>query len=219
MTTSGTPTPAQHPHPWGRRGRHRRPRPRKAALTAGGLALAAGALSLVRLLPESGGDGGYDAAAGPRAVAGGGVATDRSTAPAAARTPIPPEVSPSATSALGGLSGGQGPGDPIPEPSASGAAASATTVPVASNPARTAAPEAPDTSGPPTARTSPTRRSPPTGRPPRPDPPASSPPPTRDTPPAPAPAPAPTRVAPAPDDPGLCVPLTGLCVDLRAGDG
>lgn len=36
------------------RGRHRRPRPRKVLLAAGGLALAAGALSLVRMSPDSG---------------------------------------------------------------------------------------------------------------------------------------------------------------------
>ncbi|MCG0067181.1 hypothetical protein L0F81_28605 [Streptomyces tricolor] len=37
-----------------RRGRHRKPRPRKALLAAGGLALAAGVLSLVRISPQSG---------------------------------------------------------------------------------------------------------------------------------------------------------------------
>ncbi|MGW7421425.1 hypothetical protein ACWGJB_15335 [Streptomyces sp. NPDC054813] len=38
----------------GRRGRHRKPRPRKVLFAAGGLALAAGALSLVRIVPEGG---------------------------------------------------------------------------------------------------------------------------------------------------------------------
>ncbi|MYW45496.1 hypothetical protein GT346_19740, partial [Streptomyces sp. SID161] len=36
------------------RGRHRRPRPRRVLFAAGGLALAAGVLSLVRITPESG---------------------------------------------------------------------------------------------------------------------------------------------------------------------
>src|SRR5690349_20801821 len=40
------------------RGRHRRPRPRKVLFAAGGLALAAGVLSLVRLSPDPGGAGG-----------------------------------------------------------------------------------------------------------------------------------------------------------------
>ncbi|MEU2881057.1 hypothetical protein ABZ651_33685, partial [Streptomyces sp. NPDC007070] len=39
------------------RGRHRRSRRRKALLAAGGLALAAGALGLVRLAPEYAGGG------------------------------------------------------------------------------------------------------------------------------------------------------------------
>ena len=38
---------------FGPRGRHRKPRPRKVLLAAGGLALAAGALSLVRLTPDA----------------------------------------------------------------------------------------------------------------------------------------------------------------------
>ncbi|NEB11429.1 hypothetical protein G3I32_21730, partial [Streptomyces coelicoflavus] len=55
-TTAGTttgPSTVAVPEPrnaWFRRGRHRRPRPRKVLLVAGGLALAAGALGLVRLL-------------------------------------------------------------------------------------------------------------------------------------------------------------------------
>ena len=40
-----------------RRGRHRRPRPRKLLFAVGGLALAAGALSLVRVAPDSGSAG------------------------------------------------------------------------------------------------------------------------------------------------------------------
>ncbi|MGQ4425417.1 hypothetical protein ACN6LL_008214, partial [Streptomyces violaceoruber] len=70
MTTTGTPTEPRYA--WGRRGRHRRPRPRKVLLAAGGLALAAGALSVVRLLPGPGGDtGGVRAGAEPRVESGG----------------------------------------------------------------------------------------------------------------------------------------------------
>ena len=36
------------------RGRHRRPRPRKVLFAVGGLAVAAGVLSLVRMVPEGG---------------------------------------------------------------------------------------------------------------------------------------------------------------------
>ncbi|EFD67115.1 conserved hypothetical protein, partial [Streptomyces lividans TK24] len=83
MTTTGTPTEPRYA--WGRRGRHRRPRPRKVLLAAGGLALAAGALSVVRLLPGPGGDtGGVRAGAEPRVESGGrDPAPDPATAPAA----------------------------------------------------------------------------------------------------------------------------------------
>ncbi|MGV9566536.1 hypothetical protein [Streptomyces sp. NPDC003480] len=47
-------------------GRHRRPRPRRVALAIGGFALAAGALSLVRLAPEAVTGGGGTAEAEPR---------------------------------------------------------------------------------------------------------------------------------------------------------
>ncbi|MER6045045.1 hypothetical protein ABT136_30575, partial [Streptomyces sp. NPDC001856] len=54
-TAEGTAEPVEQVRLWppGGRGRHRRPRPRKVLLVAGGLALAAGALSLVRLTPDS----------------------------------------------------------------------------------------------------------------------------------------------------------------------
>ncbi|NEC30932.1 serine/threonine protein kinase, partial [Streptomyces sp. SID8111] len=62
----GTPAPPG-PRP---RGRHRKPRRRKVLLVAGGLALAAGTLGLVRLVS---GPGGADtgAVAGPRPVPDG----------------------------------------------------------------------------------------------------------------------------------------------------
>ncbi|MFE0258287.1 hypothetical protein [Streptomyces sp. NPDC059010] len=76
------------------RGRHRRPRPRKVLLAAGGLALAAGALSLVRLTPD------------PVATDLG--ATESGDTPAldlgTDSVPTPhPKPSPSTTSAMGGL--------------------------------------------------------------------------------------------------------------------
>ncbi|WP_432081373.1 hypothetical protein [Streptomyces sp. WAC 04229] len=210
MTTTGTPT--GRAHPWGRRGRHRRPRPRKVLLAAGGLAFAAGALSLVRLLPEPGGGaGGYGAEAAPRVDPGGETATDRARTPGAARTAGPSDVSPSATSAMGGLSGSPA-GGPIPAPStphpaASSSSSGTTTVPDAPNPPEdradagaTAAPHAPR---PPGSTHAPR---PPHSDAPRPTP---TPPPGRGTPPAPA---------PEPHDPGLCVPVIGLCVDLLGGD-
>ncbi|TDT37995.1 hypothetical protein EV562_1059 [Streptomyces sp. BK208] len=231
MTTTGIPTtggPAAGPRPepryaWIRRGRHRRPRPRKVVLAAGGLALAAGALSLVRLLPEPGGDvgGGHGALAAPR-VEGGGrdtAAQDPESAAAASGTGRgSPEAGPSATSVMGGLGGSPGPGlvpGLAPGPSASGAPLP---------PAATSAPGAPDTAGGRPAdrqergereggsdgRTRAPGTPSPSGsdRPaPRPTP---TPPPDRGTPPAPDPV-------PEPDDPGLCVPVIGLCVDLLGG--
>lgn len=47
-------------------GRHRKPRPRRVVLAVGGFALAAGALSLVRLAPDSVTGGGGTAEAEPR---------------------------------------------------------------------------------------------------------------------------------------------------------
>lgn len=213
MTTSGTPTKARHP--WGNRGRHRRPRPRKAVLAAGGLALAAGALSLVRLLPEPGGDvDAFGAEAGPRVETGGGrgTAPDPATTPAAVSTAGPPEVSPSATSAMGGLSGSPQPGlIPGPGPFASG--------PSAARPSATTVPDSPNTddSAPPPAHTRQPPQPPGSPQQPRPDTPTPrptpTPPPDRGTPPTPAPTP-----DPEPDPPGLCVPVIGLCVDLLDGD-
>ncbi|MDX3371650.1 hypothetical protein PV387_37635, partial [Streptomyces sp. ME02-6987-2C] len=125
MTTTGTPTEPRYA--WGRRGRHRRPRPRKVLLAAGGLALAAGALSVVRLLPGPGGDtGGVRAGAEPRVESGGrDPSPDPATAPAAGTVGEPSGAGPSATSAMGGLSGSPGPGlipGLAPAPSATGPA-------------------------------------------------------------------------------------------------
>ncbi|MFJ3023349.1 hypothetical protein ACIPH4_20750 [Streptomyces tendae] len=221
MTTTGTPTEPRYA--WGRRGRHRRPRPRRVLLAAGGLALAAGALSVVRLLPESGGDpGAFGAGAGPRVEGSGrGAAQDRATSPGATGGG-PSGASPSPTSVMGGLSGSPAPGllpGLVPAPSASGPA-----VPL---PAATTGPDGPDTpegrgpdQGERTAREEeegaaeddPGDRAPAPGtpQPSRSDRPAPPPPPEGGTPPT-------SDPEPEPDNPGLCVPVIGLCVDLLRG--
>ncbi|MFD7952888.1 hypothetical protein ACFV4X_05285 [Streptomyces ardesiacus] len=237
MTTTGTPTtrgPAAgtttdvRPGPryaWCRRGRHRRPRPRKVLLVVGGLALAAGALSLVRLLPEPPGDAGDGVRAGaaPRVEGGGGdTAADVRATPSGAADAgggVPGPVA-SATSVMGGLSGSPGPGlipgipGLVPDPSASGTPAAG-------------APEGPDTpeNGKPGERHEreedhergkegdrPRAPAPDTARPQHSDRPAPHPAPTTPTPPPPS-----TPPAPEPADPGLCVPVIGLCVGLFTG--
>ncbi|MFF4469401.1 hypothetical protein ACFYZ3_07550 [Streptomyces sp. NPDC001599] len=219
MTTTGTPTEPRYA--WGRRGRHRRPRSRKVLLAAGGLALAAGTLSVVRLLPEPG--GGFGAGAEPR-VEGGGRATasdraaapDRATAPATGTDGEPSGTGPSATSAMGGLSGSPGPGlipGLVPGPSASGPALPLPTATTARTPG-TRSPGEGDREGQegrePGEHTGDQAPAPetPTPQPSRSDRPA--PPPDRGTPPT-------SDPEPEPDDPGLCVPVIGLCVDLLRG--
>ncbi|MEU9069759.1 hypothetical protein AB0D60_23065 [Streptomyces sp. NPDC048306] len=238
MTTTSTPTtggPAtgtatdvrtEPRYAWWRRGRHRRPRPRKVLLVAGGLALAAAALSVVRLLPEPGGDGGvgYGAEAAPRVDGGRDTAPDdRATAATATGTDGgTPGASPSATSAMDGLSGSPEPGlipDLAPDPAASGPPA-----PLPASTTGLGAQGAPDTSegGRPGEGREPEQegegerdRAPGSPQPSHSDRPAPhstppAPPPGHSTPSAPAPA-------PEPDDPGLCVPVIGLCVDLLGG--
>ncbi|MDI5904712.1 hypothetical protein QDK90_06620, partial [Streptomyces sp. 12257] len=91
---------------FGPRGRHRKPRPRKVLLAAGGLALAAGALSLVRMTPDAG-VGGFGATeADPQAAPG--TDTDIDAGPdratnAAATVGSVPQASPSSTTAMGGI--------------------------------------------------------------------------------------------------------------------
>ncbi|MER7721013.1 hypothetical protein ABTX99_29465 [Streptomyces flaveolus] len=214
MTTTDTPT-TPRPRLPRIRGRHRRPRPRKAVLAVGGLALAAGALSLVRLVPEPRGGAldGYGAEAAPR------VETSRNGTgdPDKHRgTGATPGVSPSATSVMGGLSASPRPGDPIPAPSASGSTTPRPPAPGASTADPSAAgsttvPQRPNT--PHAPGTGPGDPTPAEPQPPRP--------PAAGTP-APRPTPTPSRTTPAPhpEPPGgLCVPLLGLCVDLLDGDG
>ncbi|MEU4149982.1 hypothetical protein [Streptomyces sp. NPDC026659] len=83
-----------------RRGRHRRPRPRKVLLAAGGLALAAGVLSLVRVAPESGLAGPATAEAEPQH--GWGAESTGDSPTTAATLAAAPTALPSAATALGG---------------------------------------------------------------------------------------------------------------------
>ncbi|MFI1162434.1 hypothetical protein ACH4UM_02195 [Streptomyces sp. NPDC020801] len=189
------------------RGRHRRPRPRRVLLAAGGLALATGVLSLVRLAPvapESGNGGPGSAEAEPHADAGNGRAR---SAGASATTGAGPAALPSATVPMGG---------------ADAAPASGTSASTGSSPSAAAAlpPSAlPDTTSVPTSvpTTIPEAPNPPEHRAPTG---ASRPPATRD--PAPRPTPAPSRRthSPAPSSGGgggLCVPVIGLCVGVQGG--
>ncbi|GGZ93904.1 hypothetical protein ACFOOM_29485 [Streptomyces echinoruber] len=184
--------------PWPLRvhGRHRRPRSRRLLLpVAAGLAMAAGALSLVRLVPEPG-TGGPDAVrVAPHPGHSG--RPDRPSR-AAALPAVPARPAPS-TTAMGGSTA------PVPDggrtaavpPSASG------TGPGAPHAVPTALPEPP--------------------RPPVPATPAPVPPsPTSRAPrPAPEPTPVPSGTAdtpaPPPQEPGgltVCVPIVAVCVGL-----
>jgi len=178
---------------FGSRGRHRRPRPRKVLLAVGGLAVAAGALSLVRMAPEGGLGGGLGTAeAEPRLGdphAGSG--TDHATN-AAATIPATPKVSPSATSPMGGVSALPTPGvSVVPVPSSTPAGSSVEA------PGRTTIPEAPN----------PTSAAPTPTRTPSPAPSQSTytPPPAAAT-----PTPQPTQTGGGGG--GVCVPVIGLCV-------
>ncbi|MFI9174158.1 hypothetical protein [Streptomyces lincolnensis] len=185
------------------RGRHRRPRPRKVLLVAGGLALAAGALSLVRLTPDSGVAGLGTAEAEPRPD-DSGTATDRATN--AAATVTVPKVSPSATAALGGTTATPVPGVSLaPAPAATGA-------PSAPWAAPTTIPEAPNTPGAPAPTATPR---PPSATHPGSPRPAPTAPPSHTTPP---PAPQPEQPG-GPDRPGICVPVVGLCVGSLTEEG
>ncbi|WP_405991266.1 hypothetical protein [Streptomyces sp. NBC_00986] len=173
------------------RGRHRRPRPRKVLLAVGGLAVAAGVLSLVRLAPESGVGGLGTAEAEPRPDPGTG-ATDGTDRPANAAATISadPTAIPSATSVMGGIT---------PSPT--------TTSGVVPTPYATATPPAAADADPTTVPETTTATTPP--------PQAPAPRPTST--PTPTPTPTPSRTAnspvPAPSRPSLCVPIIGLCVD------
>ncbi|MFI1072409.1 hypothetical protein [Streptomyces puniciscabiei] len=180
-----------------RRGRHRKPRPRKVLLAAGGLALAAGVLSLVRVSSESGVGAPGTAEAEPRSGAGGGTtdhAADTATVVTAGPTALP-----SATSVMGGRSLAPTPTATPTGPAAPSASAGSTAVPTATGLPTTAV-STPGTAPRPSATTSAPVPAPTTGRP------------------APA-TPAPTRRTTDPGPGGLCVPVLGLCVDGAAGTG
>ncbi|MER6731634.1 hypothetical protein [Streptomyces puniciscabiei] len=182
-----------------RRGRHRKPRPRKVLLAAGGLALAAGVLSLVRVSSESGVGAPGTAEAEPRSGAGGGTtdhAADTATVVTAGPTALP-----SATSVMGGRSLAPTPtATATPTgPAAPSASAGNTAVPTATGLPTTAV-ATPGTAPRPSATTSAPVPAPTTGRP------------------APT-TPAPTRRTTDPGPGGLCVPVLGLCVDAAAGTG
>ncbi|MEU1403328.1 hypothetical protein ABZ471_13375 [Streptomyces sp. NPDC005728] len=170
-----------------RRGRHRKPRPRKVLLAAGGLALAAGVLSLVRVAPESGVGAPGTAEAEPRLDPGGTTddPADASATHAARATPLP-----SATSVMGGMSpapattGTATPTPPATPTALPGGTAVPTTIP-------TAAPQPTTTASTTAPRPSPTRTTP-----------------TR------TPTPTPSNSTPAPEPGEVCVPVIGLCVDL-----
>ncbi|MER5858088.1 hypothetical protein ABT131_21090 [Streptomyces sp900105245] len=182
-----------------RRGRHRKPRPRKVLLAAGGLALAAGVLSLVRVAPESGVGVPGTAEAEPRPDHGGG-ATE-GAARTAATVAAGPTALPSATSAMGGRS--LAPAD-SGTPTALAATDAATD---AAPPGETAVPT-----------TVPTGAPVPPGGTPRPSATTSAPrpAPTASTP---APTPTPSRGTEDPDPGGLCLPVISLCVDVLGDRG
>lgn len=195
---------------FGARGRHRKPRPRKVLLAAGGLALAAGALSLVRMTPDTSGNAFGIAEADPQAPApdadtdtdadtdaGIGTGTDRATN-AAATVGSVPQAHPSSTATMGGVAA-------IPTPGVRLApAGSATAVPLPRAAAPTTIPEAPNTPVP----AAPTQHPQATTAAPQPQPAPTS---ARTTPP-PAPAQTPTAQPTHAPRPGLCVPIVGLCV-------
>ncbi|WP_369171992.1 hypothetical protein AB5J49_30125 [Streptomyces sp. R28] len=188
------------PRLFGPRGRHRRPRPRKVLLAAGGLALAAGALSLLRVAPDSEVAGLGATEADPATDAASDTYTDTdtdgSTNAAAALPTAAQQPSPSATSAMGGLGTTPTPGTIVvpttnttaaPPPGGRGATTDHT-------PPLTPTPHRPAT----------------TGNAPQP---APTPPPSRPTTNPPSPQPD------HPDEDSVCVPIIGLCVDqLPNGD-
>lgn len=169
------------------RGRHRRPRPRKVLFAAGGLALAAGALSLLRLSPDSGVAGLGTAEAEPRIDP-----TADATHAAASGAPAP-EATPTAPAAMGGSTASS---TPTPSP-ATPTVSPTSPVLTPSGPYATPTPAAPRTA------------------PPAPAPPAPGPAPVTTAPQPTAPTPISTTDSPAPrpDRPDLCVPVIGLCVD------
>ncbi|MFD4572246.1 hypothetical protein ACFWNK_15120 [Streptomyces sp. NPDC058417] len=209
---TGQPSPAQPWRPVRHRGRHRKPRsPRGALFAAGGLALTAGALSLVRLAPDPRPGAGAPEAAPRLALEPTAHDTPRAT-PAGATAPAPsarrsgPPTGAAGGSPTAAVRTPSGPYDPTAaQPDGNRRTGAAGKDGSDGNNGRTepgaaAAPNAP-TAAPTGAAT-----------------PAPPPRPTRSTPP---PAPTVTGVPPTPrppaDRPGVCVPVIGLCVDVLSG--
>ena len=176
-------------------GRHRKPRPRRVVLAVGGFALAAGALSLVRLAPESVTGGGGTAEAEPRidtsVAATTTEATGRAVPSTGSKRPATGSERPSTAAPMAGASApptATAADGPTAHPSSSLSSA-----PRLADPA-TGIPEA---SSPPTASRTP-------------EPPATTPAAAR-----PATSPTATTHTPQPtaNPPGLCVPIVGLCVN------
>ncbi|HZF90783.1 hypothetical protein [Streptomyces sp.] len=197
-------------HPTARpaRGRHRRPRPRKLLLTAGGLAVAAAVLSLVRLSAEPGDvDGLGPVRTGPsQDAATTGDTGDRAANTAASLTAAP-EDRPSAPSAQGGAAAPTG---TTGTSGTSGTSGTTVHVPTATDSPTDTGIAAPD------ATTIPRTPNPPSGPGTTAAPPAPAGSPAPRPKPKPAPTPAPTTGTPAPerpDEPGFCIPVVGLCVD------
>lgn len=185
---------------WGRsgRGRHRKPRPRRVMFAVGGLALAAGALSLARMAaPESVvGGGAGNTEAEPRPGVATGEALD--AAPTVWATPSTRPASQGATPAQVAVSATPASGvSPAPTAPSTAAPSSAAAIPSA----RASVPvgSVPDTTGIPTAPVAVPSQ-------PRTQQPSAPSPTTR------APAPSPSQSAP-----GLCVPIIGICVNDLAG--
>ncbi|MFC9932028.1 hypothetical protein [Streptomyces sp. NPDC127190] len=190
----GEPEPAALTDGWIRRGRHRKPRPRKVLLAAGGLALVAGVLSLVRVTPESGVGAPGTAEAEPRLDPGTTARAPHSGTPSTAT----PTALPTAASVMGGHS-------LAPTPAASSTARTAPDV--------GAHPTKPGTTAVPTPG-APAPATPPPGTPTAPAPATSAPATAAPTPSTShTPAPSPPQSTPEPGPGGVCLPVLGLCVD------
>ncbi|MEU0964680.1 hypothetical protein ABZ357_04250 [Streptomyces sp. NPDC005917] len=173
-----------------RGGRHRKPRPRKVLFAAGGLALAAGVLSLVRMAPEGGVGTSGTAEAEPR-LDPTADATDRSANSAATVGPVPTAAS-SAATVMGGAS-------PTPTATAAATPSMSPSVSPTALPGRVTVPT--------TIPTGPAR------------PAGTSPAPATSAPAAtPTPTPTPLPSAQQPGH-GVCLPIVGLCVDPLLAPG
>ncbi|MEW2115956.1 hypothetical protein AB0945_12290 [Streptomyces sp. NPDC005474] len=212
------------------RGRHRKPRPRKVLLAAGGFALAAGVLSLVRVTPDGEvggagrsqalsdldadpsrgttyGDTSDDTAAdhtGNTAASVGDIprATPSASAPMGGATPAPTTPAAALPTSLPSTTGllRHLPLDALPLPTSPAPAADATTIP--QQPSTPAPVTSPGRQRQTTPPPAPAAQQPQQSQP-QPQPTAT-----------PTPTPEPSAPAPQTSTPaGVCVPLIGVCVD------